>query len=220
MCGRDSQFYTWKEIHAFYSGIPLKTPEAGPAPNYNRAPTQSGWVLTADGAGATAQEMRWGLLPAWAKDGKMAYSTINARVETVDTKPTFRGAWKQRRGIVPSSGYFEWQKVGAAKQPFFIHNAAGPVLFFGGLWEARGDLLTYSIVTRPADPVIKHLHDRMPLILPGELVRDWLYGTPDQAMELALSAPEPPLEFYPVDRAVGNVRNTGPKLIEPMGSLI
>ena len=227
MCGRDSQFYTWSEVHAFSAGLELATPGTDPVPNYNRAPTQPGWVLVADGDGARALEMRWGLLPAWARDTRLAYSTINARCETAATKPAFRSAWKQRRGIVPSSGYYEWQKVGAAKQPHFIRAANAPVLVFvhgggfvmgsnAGTWEQRGHLVTYSSVTRPADPPIAQLHDRMPLILPGELLGDWLHGSPEQASEIALSAPEPELAFHPVAREVGNVRNTGPQLIAPM----
>ncbi|MGV8955606.1 MAG: SOS response-associated peptidase, partial [Cypionkella sp.] len=140
MCGRDTQFYTWRQIHEFSGGLTLATPEQDPEPNYNRAPTQSGWVLTAAENGAVAQEMRWGLLPPWAKGEKLAYSTFNARVETASTKPAFPSAWKKRRGVIPSSGYYEWLKDGATKQPYFIHDANGPVVFFAGLWEQRDDL--------------------------------------------------------------------------------
>lgn len=215
MCGRDSQFYTWREIHAFSGGLALTTPQQDPEPNYNRAPTQPGWVLVGDeGSGAVARQMRWGLIPAWAKDEKMAYSTINARVETAATRATFRGAWKQRRGLVPSSGYYEWRTEGSVKQPWFIHARNAPVLFFAGLWEQRGDLLTYSIVTRAADPSIAFLHERMPLILPAEMLADWIHAAPDHAAQIALAAPQPELSWHKVDRAVGNVRNRGAQLVE------
>lgn len=215
MCGRDSQFYTWREIHAFSGGLALTTPQQEPEPNYNRAPTQPGWVLVGDdGDGAVARQMRWGLIPAWAKSEKMAYSTINARVETASTRPSFRAAWKQRRGLIPSSGYYEWRTKGTVKQPYFIHADNAPVLFFAGLWEQRGELLTYSIVTRAADPSIAFLHNRMPLILPADMLRDWIHATPDQAGAIALAAPEPKLSWHKVDRAVGNVRNQGAQLVE------
>ncbi|MCB1571384.1 MAG: SOS response-associated peptidase family protein, partial [Xanthomonadales bacterium] len=83
MCGRYSSYYTWREIWEFSGGLQLILPAEDPQPAYNLAPTQSGWVLVAEGEGrAHATQMRWGLIPAWARDAKIAYSTINARVET------------------------------------------------------------------------------------------------------------------------------------------
>lgn len=219
MCGRDTQFYTWRQIHQFSGGLKLTTPTQDPQPNYNRAPTQAGWVLVDDDAGgAVAQEMRWGLIPSWSKDTKMAYSTFNARLETAPTKPTFRSAWKKRRGVIPSSGYYEWLKVGASKQPYFVHATSAPVVFFAGLWEQRDDLLTYTIVTRDADPSIAFLHDRMPLVLPVDLLSDWIHGTPEQASALAMAAQEPELSWHMVDASVGNVRFNGPQLIDKLMS--
>lgn len=221
MCGRDTFSATWAQVHAFSRPLPLVTPAVDAAPNYNRAPTQEGWAIVQAEAGGVALPMRWGLLPPWAKDPRLAYRTINARLETVAEKPAFRSAWKQRRCLVPSSGYYEWmQQPGATKQPYFIHRADAPVMFFAGLWEARpddagGELLTYSIITRDADPAVAILHDRMPLVLPAAVFGDWLHASADAAMAIARSAPPPPLAFHAVDRAVGNVRNTGPQLCEP-----
>jgi len=223
MCGRDSAQFTWKEVHAFSQPLRVQTPAQEPEPNYNRAPTQLGWTIVASQDGGFVLPMRWGLLPPWAKDTRLAYSTINARLETVTSKPAFRGAWKQRRCLVPSSGYYEWVQVDPkTKQPYYIHMRDAPVMFYAGLWEARpdgagGELLTYSIVTRDADQTVQTVHDRMPLILPPTVFADWLHGTPDDAMAIALSVPSAPLVFHPVDRAVGNVRNQGAQLIEPIG---
>ncbi|HEY4560712.1 MAG TPA: SOS response-associated peptidase family protein, partial [Lysobacter sp.] len=105
------------------------------------------------------------------------------------------------------------------KQPYFIHPVDTPVMFFAGLYEARpdgagGELLTYSIITREADPGLEAIHDRMPLVLPADVFHDWLHGGPDEAMSIAVAAPEAAVEAYPVDRAVGNVRNDRPDLIE------
>jgi putative SOS response-associated peptidase YedK len=229
MCGRDAAFYTWADVVAFSRLPTLATPpgQTAPEPNYNRAPTHRGWVIAPSDGGDAAVEMRWGLLPPRAKDTKLAYSTINARIETCVSKPTFRGAWKAgRRCLVPASGYFEWQWLddkGKVKQPYFINLADAPVMFFAGMWESRsdgagGELLTYTIITRDADPVIRGVHDRMPLILPPELLPDWLHGSVDQAGALMAAVPEPPLVFHPVARAVGNVRNTGPELVEPVAA--
>lgn len=219
MCGRYSRDYTWAEVHAFSQGLRLSTPAADPEPAYNVAPTQPGWVLVPAGDGAaSAQEMRWGIIPVWAKDAKIAYSTINARVETADTKPAFRAAWKSRRCLIPASGYYEWPGEGAAKQPYYIHSAAGPLLIFAGLWEPGRDdrPATYSIVTRDAEGPVATLHDRMPLMLPVALLRDWIEGGPDDAAAIAHSAPIPDLAWHAVGKAVGNARNQGRQLIEPV----
>lgn len=221
MCGRDTFKATWAEVQAFSRPLVVTTPVEDPAPTWNRAPTQSGWAIVPDGAGGVVLPMRWGLLPPWAKDTRLAYSTINARLDGVATKPAFRAAWKQRRCLVPSSGYYEWKPEGGAKQPYFLHPADAPVMFFAGLYEARpdgagGELLTYSIITREAEPAVAHIHDRMPLILPAPVFRDWLHGTPDDAMAIAQSVPAPALAVHAVDRAVGNVRNNRAGLIEPV----
>jgi len=192
-----------------------------PEPSYNVAPTQLGWVIAPDGAGLLQPaEMRWGIVPLWAKDAKIAYSTINARVETASTKPAFRGAWKSRRCLVPASGYYEWPGEGKAKQPYFIHAAEAPVLLFAGLWEpGRGDAApTYSIVTRDADGPVAGLHDRMPLMLPRDLARGWVEGSADDAAAIAYAAPLPDLAWHAVGKAVGNVRNQGRQLIEPIAA--
>lgn len=113
---------------------------------------------------------------------------------------------------------------GAAKQPWFVRDAGAPVMMFGGLWERwhgsdGAPLETYSIVTLPAAGSIAGLHDRMPLILPAALQRDWLHGDATQAAALALATPEPDLVYHPVDKAVGNVRNQGARLIAPVPPL-
>lgn len=223
MCGRDAAFFTWAEIHAFSQPLTIETPADEPLPQYNRAPTQSAWTLVAgDGTDLRAYPMRWGLVPRWAKDAKIGYSTINARVDTACTKPSFRDAWKHRRCLVPASGYYEWPVLadGKTKQPYFIRDADAPVLMFAGLWERwqgpDGPLDTYSIVTQDAAGDVATIHDRMPLALPQSMLRDWVYGDADTAAAIAQAAPVPSLVFHPVGRDVGNVRNQGPTLIEAL----
>ena len=209
----------WADVRAAAMPLDVETPGEEPPATYNRAPTQRGWTIVPTSEGGRVLPMRWGLLPPWAKDTRLAYSTINARLDGVATKPAFRAAWKSRRCLVPSSGYYEWQPVAGGKQPYFIHPLDAPVMFFGGLYEARsdgasGELLTYSIVTRDADPALAAIHDRMPLVLPADVFHDWLHAGPDEAMSIAMAVPQAPLEAYPVDRAVGNVRNDRPGLID------
>ncbi|PKO60354.1 MAG: DUF159 family protein, partial [Betaproteobacteria bacterium HGW-Betaproteobacteria-17] len=189
-------------------------------PSWNRAPSQTGWAIVAHEAGGEARPMRWGLIPAWAKDSKVVWSTINARLETAASKPAFRAAWKQRRCLIPSSGWYEWRRLDEkTKQPWFIHPARDRVLCFAGLWErwqaSGGEWLeTYSILTRDADPSLRAIHDRMPLVLPPVVFADWLHGDATQAAGIALSAPAPEVGFHPVARAVGNPRNDTAALIE------
>src|SRR5688572_26194930 len=225
MCGRFTRDFTWQQVRAFSHMLDLVLPDEDPVPAYNIAPTDPHPVIVASdhvpGGGGSVREMRWGLLPPFAKDTRLAYSTINARLESVAEKPAFRGAWKKRRAIVPASGYYEWPVFDGRKRPHYIRLDGSPVMLFGGIWESRADgaggrLLTYGIVTRAADPVITAVHDRMPLILPPESLHDWLHGDADAAMAIAHAAPEPALVYHEVDPAVGNVRNQGAQLVCPL----
>lgn len=225
MCGRDTFFATWNEVRRFSEPLGLVTPDHDPTPTWNRAPSQTGWAIVAHEAGGEVRPMRWGLIPAWAKDSKIAWSTINARLETAASKPAFRAAWKQRRCLIPSSGWYEWRRLDEkTKQPWFIHPARDPVLYFAGLWErwqaADGESLeTYSILTRDADPSLRAIHDRMPLVLPPVVFADWLHGDATQAAGIALSAPAPDVAFHPVASAVGNPRNDTAALIKAVSDV-
>ena len=139
MCGRFTRDFTWEQVRAFSQPLPLVTPAQDPIPNYNRAPTQEGWAIVQADSGGIALPMRWGLLPPWARDTRLAFSTINARLESVADKPAFRGAWKQRRALIPASGYYEWPVIDGRKRPHFIRLDGAPVLMFGGVWESRPD---------------------------------------------------------------------------------
>ena len=222
MCGRFSSYYTWREIWEFSGGLQLTVPAEDPQPAYNMAPTQPAWVLVGGEPGqARAVQMRWGIIPAWARDAKIAYSTINARVETAHSKPAFRAAWKSRRCLVPASGYFEWPGEGKHKQPYYIRPVDSPVLMFAGLWERwtpkdAEPVETYAIVTMDAQGDLARLHDRMPLMLTPEWHREWIECDGEQAAALAQVATMPKLSWHPVGKAVGNVRNQGPQLIEPV----
>jgi putative SOS response-associated peptidase YedK len=211
---------TWQQVHAFSQGLDLIVPDEAIEPSYNVAPTQSSWVLIAKDVSAMAAKMRWGLLPSWAKDVKIGASMINARLETVATKPAFRSAWKSRRCLVPVSGYYEWRLEGGIKQPYWIHDATSPVLMFAGLWEnwkapTGDDLHSFAIITTAAVGTISQLHDRAPLMLMPTVCSDWLHGSVDQAEAIAADAPLPALAWHPVSRAVGNPRSNGPQLIAP-----
>jgi len=227
MCGRTTFLASWADILEFSRPLSVLVPDApDPIPTYNFAPTQVGPVLVAEqeaDADARVVPMRWGLIPGWAKDMKIGAQTINARVETVASKPAFRAAWQRRRCLVPVSGYYEWLPAGAIKQPYFIHPLQSPLLFFAGLWEQwrtpeGPPLLTYTIITRAAQGDIAQLHDRMPLALAPHVFGDWLFGDAARAQSIVESATPIEVAFHPVARAVGNPRNQGPELIDPVAA--
>ncbi len=225
MCGRTTFLASWADILAFSRPLSvLADTTSDPIHTYNFAPTQVSPVLVAEqeeDADARIVPMRWGLIPSWAKDAKIGAQTINARVETVASKPSFRTAWKRRRCLVPASGYYEWPVLGGIKQPYFIHPLDSPLFFFAGLWEQwrapeGNTVLSYSIITRAAQGEITRLHDRMPLALEPHVYGEWLFGDAAHAQAIADNALPVSVAFHPVSRAVGNPRNDTPELIQPV----
>lgn len=150
-------------------------------PRYNVAPTQQ--VLAIRAAVETGMRepvlLRWGLIPSWAKDPSIGSRMINARAETVGTKPGFRQAFAKRRCLVVADGFYEWRKVGAKKQPYFMHRRDDRPFAFAGLWECWGQekIETCTIVTMAANAFMQPLHERMPVILPEYEYGAWLDPT-------------------------------------------
>jgi putative SOS response-associated peptidase YedK len=190
---------------------------------FNVAPTDVMPIVGTSREGAiTIRELRWGLVPYWAKDPTVGGAkAINARAETVDEKPMFREAFKRRRCLVPASGYFEWKPEGAAKQPYFIHDPDGELLMFAGLWESWREskeaepLYTFTIVTGPPGIVSGDIHDRAPVIFEEAAWAPWLTGEPADAADVLKAAQEPRLTYYPVPKAVGSPKNDTPDLVRP-----
>jgi putative SOS response-associated peptidase YedK len=148
------------------------------------APTQDVGVVVNQEGSRLYKTMRWGLIPAWAKDMKIGSQCINARLDSAATKPAFRAAWKERRLLVPAPGYFEWREIPVPgqkkplKQPFYVSRKDGLPLTFAGLWERWGKekLLSFTILTTEACNGIKDLHTRMPVILDASGLDTWLDG--------------------------------------------
>jgi putative SOS response-associated peptidase YedK len=166
----------------------------------------------------------WGLVPYWLKPeqiGKQAYSTINARSDRVQTAPTYREPFRQRRCIIPTTGWYEWQKTGPrTKRPHHFQPAVKPFAF-GGVYDIwRGDggktITSFSIVTTAAAPSCEAYHDRMPLVLEEGQFEDWMRGPPEQAAEL-MKPYGGAIDVWEVGAAVGNVRNNQPELLERVG---
>jgi putative SOS response-associated peptidase YedK len=199
--------------HAF------RVPVAGPVKKrFNIAPTQEAPVVRVakDGARELAV-LRWGLVPSWAKDVKVGTKMINARSEGVESRPAFRDAVKQRRCVVPATGFFEWQGEPGRKQPFAITLPGQSLFAFAGLWERwRGNggepVETFTIVTTDANESVARIHDRMPVILPMDAVDTWLTAPPDEARRL-LTPYAGAVELRAVGKYVSNVNNEGPECL-------
>ena len=194
-------------------------------PNYNVAPTHEMPIIRRK-KGDRRNELamaRWGLIPHWAKDAKIAYSTINARSETAATKPAFRDAFKSRRALIPADGFFEWKRHSKNdKQPYLIRMKGGGPFAFAGLWSTwespeGDDITSYNIVTTEPNDLMKEIHNRMPVILGKDDHDRWLDLDADTT-EVLRPFPSDWLEAYPVDKRVGNVRNNDASLIEPLSA--
>jgi putative SOS response-associated peptidase YedK len=194
-------------------------------PRYNIAPTQQVPAIRAtDDAGREAFDPRWGLIPSWAKDRKMASRMINARSETVASKPAFRAAVRSRRCLIPADGFYEWRKIEAAKQPYLIRFADRRAFGFAGLWErwhepGGGPVDSCTIITTTPNPLVEQVHDRMPVILDPADYEEWLQPeqlSADRLSDLLVPCPDEGMEAVPVSTRVNNPRNDDPACLEPV----
>ncbi|MEM7469260.1 MAG: SOS response-associated peptidase [Pseudomonadota bacterium] len=194
-------------------------------PRYNIAPSQYCLVAACVGSAPELALMRWGLIPHWAKDQKIANKLINARAETVAEKPSFRTAFRHKRCLVFASGYYEWTKRDGQKYPVHITSTQANVIAFAGLWSSwSGDdtdtLNTFTIITTSANADIDSVHHRMPVTLTPSDAQLWLSRTPDQADSLALLRPAPDGTFSHcfVSNYVNAPRNEGPECVQAISA--
>ncbi|HVV63498.1 MAG TPA: SOS response-associated peptidase [Pseudolabrys sp.] len=192
-------------------------------PRYNVAPTQPIAIVRLHEGKRQFALVRWGLLPSWVKDPKTFTLLINARGESVLEKPAFRNAMRRRRCLIPADGFYEWQRAGERKRPFFVRPKSGKPFAFAGLWETwtgpnGEEMETAAIVTTAANRTLAPIHERMPVVVPEDAFELWLNcAAVDAQTAAALIAPAPEnfFEAYEVSTAVNRVANDNPKLIEP-----
>jgi putative SOS response-associated peptidase YedK len=191
-------------------------------PRYNIAPTQTAPIFRFDDTGAGhLLQLRWGLIPSWAKDKSIGARLINARGETVATQPAFRDAFRQRRCLVPADGFYEWRKEGKQKQPWHFHLADNLPFCFAGLWERWRDpetktaLESFTIITTDANELMAPIHNRMPVMLSKHDMAPWLEGS--DAAKLLRPYPAKQMRAYPVSAVVNSWRNETPDCIAPAG---
>ena len=212
---------SWREVHTLYR-MPERTRALNLAPRYNGCPTQTFGAVRLDGCERTAAKLRWGLIPGWARDAKSGAKLINARAETVHKLPAFRAAFRRRRCLVPSDGWFEWHREESGKQPYFISAATEEPVSFAGLWERwegpEEPIETFTIVTTGASPALADIHPRQPSIIERQDFDEWLAPdtTQERRLELVRTPWEGPYEQWRVSRRVNSSRNEGPDLVQPL----
>jgi putative SOS response-associated peptidase YedK len=194
-------------------------------PRYNIAPTQLVPVIrnNPDSSSRELKLFRWGLVPFWAKDASIGARLINARSESAPEKPAFRTPFKNRRCLVPADGFYEWQRTGRLKQPYFFHMADRRVFAFAGLWDRwmgpdDRTIESVTLLTAEANELVERAHDRMPVILAEQDYDLWLDTTvkkPELLKPLLRAYPAGEMHGYPVSSRVNKPDSTGPDLIEP-----
>ncbi len=195
-----------------------------PGARYNIAPTDEAIVVVERDDRRALRSFRWGLIPHWAADAKIASRTFNARAESVASMPAFRESFQRRRCLVPVDGFYEWRRIGSTRQPYRVFRSDGRPLALAGLWSGWRNpdtdevRRTFTIVTTTPNAVVAALHDRMPVIVPDDAWDRWLDPRPAEPGELrALLEPSDAvaLEIAPASRLVNDVRHDGPELLLP-----
>jgi putative SOS response-associated peptidase YedK len=222
MCGR-------YELHAQPAAVALAFGlSATPAlrPRYNIAPTQQVPIVrrSADGVNEWV-EVRWGLVPRWAKDPSIGARMINARAETAAEKPAFRNAFRRHRCLLPADGFYEWRAAPDGKHPMHIGMRDGKTFGLAGLYERwlspEGDVLdTCTILTTGANALLRDVHERMPVIIAPEQYARWLDPANADVADLCAPYPAEAMACYPVSPRVNAVRNDDAALIERVGAAV
>ncbi|MFJ9026520.1 SOS response-associated peptidase [Streptomyces sp. NPDC102259] len=243
MCGRYVSTRSPQDLARLFH-VSDPPPEETLAPSWNVAPTDNVWAVLeraprdSDNGTEVLRELRtlrWGLVPSWAKDVKIASRMINARVETVHEKPAYRRAFTRRRCLLPADGFYEWEQIKdpgtgkTRKQPYFIHPEDDQVMALAGLYEYWRDLavkhdddpdawlMTCTIITTEATDAAGRVHPRMPLALTPDHYDAWLDPTHHDPHDLRALLGQPAgghLDARPVSTTVNNVRNNTPHLVD------
>jgi putative SOS response-associated peptidase YedK len=223
MCGRYRRTTREEELARRWN-IPIPVQRDLPI-SWNVAPSEEVLAirLKRDSKEQSFDWLRWGLVPYWSKDKRIAYSTINARAETIDKTPAFRLAFQKRRCLIPADGFYEWRKTRPPKVPFHIALKDESPFCFAGVWDAWKDpasgewLRSCSIITTEANELIARIHDRMPVILREADFPIWL-GETGEAELKALLRPYPAdeMQMWEISSRVNTPANDDPAIIEPV----
>ncbi|MDX1485236.1 MAG: SOS response-associated peptidase, partial [Alphaproteobacteria bacterium] len=210
MCGR---YAITSPLEAIIKAFAVTGARPNLQPRYNAAPSQELPVVRAGREGRELALMRWGLVPSWSKGPDSRYTMINARAETVASRPAYRGPFRNRRCLVPANGFYEWRAGADGKQPYFITMKTGEPFAFAGLWDRwvspDGDEMdSFTVIVTVANDCVRPIHDRMPVILEPESYDSWLgeRGAPSRTKLAIMLRPYPAEEMqaFPVSRDVNS----------------
>ena len=224
MCGRFAFF-----ANGQFGYESLQLPEPPPFERYNIAPSQD--ILAIRTAPETGRPewvlLRWGLVPFWSREPGGKRPLINARAEGIAAKPSFRGPVRNRRCIVPASGFYEWRREGSGKQPYFVRPAAAEVFALAGIWDhwegKQGEVIeSVAIITTSANELMRPIHDRMPVILEEEDAAEWIESTTKLEKALAMLGPcsSARMVAYPVSSLVNSARRDGPECVARLAETV
>ena len=217
MCGRYA--ITDPEEYAERFGLDALPEEI--KPRFNAAPGQNLPVIIREDENRL-EIMKWGLIPFWSKDIKIGYKMINARAEGVDSKASFRKPFKSQRCLIPANGFYEWQRNGHAKQPYFFCKSDKSAFAFAGLydvWHSAGEKIkSFTIITTAANNLVKPIHDRMPVILDISTESEWLDPETDSLTLINLLKSKESIDWqsYRVSDLVNSPGNDHASIIEPI----
>ena len=218
MCGRYSLVANLQDLEKRFdfSGVSISYQS-----RFNVAPSQAVLSVTNNGSSNEVGLMKWGLIPRWSKDTKMASSMINARAESIDQKISFKEPFLKRRCLIPADGFYEWTRNNDQKVPMRITLKSGEPFGFAGLWETwlsnnTDPITTCTIITTKANELMAPIHHRMPVILPRESEDIWLDPSnkdPKLLKELLSPYPSGEMEAYTVSTLVNSPSNDSPDVI-------
>lgn len=215
MCGR----FTLRHPNRIKFDAKRQTPPPLFEPRFNIAPSQDILTVMPDGEERLLVPVRWGLIPSWSKEPK---GFINARAETLDSRPTFSESFERRRCLVPADGFYEWQRSGKTKQPYYFQMEDEAQFYFAGIWdEWRGgeeSITSCAIITTTPNELLETIHNRMPAILPAEVQEAWLSSDTEPMELLSFLNPFPAtaMKSYPVSQQVNAAKVEDARLVEPI----
>lgn len=230
MCGR----YGFIPGKNFYKRFKIDKYSGQLKPVYNAAPGMKMPVIIRQSPNQ-AIEMKWGLVPNWAKDPRIGYKMINARAETLESRPAFRSLLHTKRCLVPANGFYEWEHKGKTRTPYYIKLKDNEMFTFAGLYDTWKDaegkmIMSYTIITTDSNPLVAKIHDRMPVILKTDLEDKWLGEEKrcetgdvrcekrgiDELLAMLKPYPEGEMQAYQVSSLVNSPKNDREDLIEPI----
>ena len=214
MCGRYTFFNNIDSLQHLLNIDVIDSNIINHQASYNISPTQNAPVVFEENNKRILKNMRWGLIPSWAKDNSFASKLINARAETIADKPSFKNLITTNRCVVLANGYYEWVNVDNKKHPYFIYSGENTMISMAGLWTEWKDVVSFTIITKKSNISISHLHHRMPLILQEEKIDSYL--DKKNRFDDFVLFDDMKLKYHQVSNLVNSPKNNNASCINPI----